>query len=166
MLTSLSLFGEAHAIDLTLNGEDQKRLSILNKSLSEPRYASNKSTHLSQAKFQKKGREEIESTMQRLFWPAWRSSFFFPNSPRMGFTTMFSHSLFRWQRWRSWLQRPLTWVLCMSDLMSVRAISSSQPVNITLSPMLMRLSSRCPSRRDSRLYPQASRVQRCCRGSL
>lgn len=46
ILTSFLLFGDAHAIGVTLEGEDQKRVDILNKSLPNSRYAANKATYM------------------------------------------------------------------------------------------------------------------------
>lgn len=55
VLTSLLLFSEAHAITLTLDGEGQKRLDFLNKSISDSKYATNKATDFSCAKFFEEG---------------------------------------------------------------------------------------------------------------
>lgn len=52
-LTLLPLFGEAHAIGVTLQGEDQKRLDFFNKSLLMQ--STNKATYLSWATFFAKG---------------------------------------------------------------------------------------------------------------
>lgn len=49
VLTSLSFFGDANTIGVTLKEEDQKRVHFLNKSLSDSRNAANKATYLSWA---------------------------------------------------------------------------------------------------------------------
>lgn len=47
MLTSLSLFNKAHAMGVTLDGEDRKRQDFLKRSLSKSRYETYKATYLS-----------------------------------------------------------------------------------------------------------------------
>lgn len=61
MLTSLLLFGEAHAISLYPNGEDKKRIGFLTKSLSKSKYSTNKTTYLSWAKYFDEGEEGSNS---------------------------------------------------------------------------------------------------------
>lgn len=55
ILTSLLLSEDAQPIRVTLEGEDWKRLHILSKPLSDSRYAANKTTYLSWAKFFEEG---------------------------------------------------------------------------------------------------------------
>lgn len=62
----MSLFSEAHAIRVTLDREEQKRLDFLKNSLSNSKYATSKVTYLSLVKFFEKVKERTASTRSRL----------------------------------------------------------------------------------------------------
>lgn len=57
MLTSLPLFGEAHATRIMLDGGDQKRVDFLLKSLSKSKHSTNQATYLSRVKYFDEGGE-------------------------------------------------------------------------------------------------------------
>lgn len=57
MLMSLPLFSEAHAIRVTLSGDDQKRVEFLSKPLSSSKYLIIKAIYLSWVKFLDEGEE-------------------------------------------------------------------------------------------------------------
>lgn len=65
VLTSLSLFGEVHSIQVALD-RGKKWLDILNKSLFRSKYTANKVPYLSKAKFFDEVRERTASTKSRL----------------------------------------------------------------------------------------------------
>lgn len=94
VLTSLPLFDGAHAIGVTLEGEDQKRVNFLNKAFSDSRYAANKATYLSWEISSKSTREGKLSTGYRLFWLTTCPILFFQLVLRMGSIVMFCHSPF------------------------------------------------------------------------
>lgn len=69
MLTSLSLFGEAHFTGVNVKGEDQKKVDYLTKSLSSSKYLTNKAPYLSWAKYFDEGDKKTAHFSLRLFWP-------------------------------------------------------------------------------------------------
>lgn len=137
MLTLLLLFDEAHAIRVVLDGEDQKRLDFLNKSLSSSKYEANKETYLIWVKFFEEG-EGMNSQYQVEAITGYCISSFRVH-PRMESTKYVSHSPSYCPRVRGWLWHLCTWVLCTQGSTNAREIFTSQLVDMTLSHKLMRL---------------------------
>lgn len=85
ILTLLPLFGEAHATSIILDGEDQKRVDFLTRSLSKPKYSTNKATYLPWGKYFDEGGEGSNSAFQvEAFLDYLLSYFVFPSSPKDG----------------------------------------------------------------------------------
>lgn len=77
----LPLFAEAHANCIILDGEDQKRVDFMIKSFSKSKYATNKATYLSWAKYFNEGGKGSNSLFQvKTFLAYWLSYFVLPFS--------------------------------------------------------------------------------------
>lgn len=118
MLTSLSLFGKAHATGLFLDREDHKQVDFLTKFMSKSKYSNNKSTYLSCAKYFDEGGEGNNSPFQVEAFLAYWLPYFFLSSPEDGlhnyvFPMVILHAsanLFRWH-WR-----PCSWAIFYARL--------------------------------------------------
>lgn len=154
VLTSLPLFGDAHATRVTLEGEDQKRLDFLNKALSTRVTLATRLPTCPRPSSSRKAREGIACSRQRLAWPIGYLFLCFRVASRMGYTAMFFFLLSCSLQERGWLSHPSNQVLYTLGLTSVCGTSSARLVDTTLSRMLTHPFFRCFSGRDLALYPQ------------
>lgn len=93
MLILLPLFGEAHAIGVALSEEDQKKVELLNKSLSSSKYLSNKTTYLSWVKYFDEGVGRNSQFQIEAFLACGSCTLFSQICLKMGFTATWSHLL-------------------------------------------------------------------------